>query len=60
MSEVRRLCDRIAIVHRGRMIAEGSVDELAERFKQPDLEELFYQLIAFGTIASDAAQRAAT
>lgn len=48
MSEVRRLCDRIAILHRGRMIAQGTVDELADRFRQPDLEELFYQLAAFG------------
>jgi sodium transport system ATP-binding protein len=59
MSEVRRLCDRIAILHRGRMIAEGTVQQLAERYRQPDLEELFYQLIAFGSIAQDAADRAA-
>lgn len=53
MSEVRRLCDRIAILHRGRVVAEGSLEELAERFHQPDLEELFYQLIAFGQIAAE-------
>jgi sodium transport system ATP-binding protein len=53
MSEVRRLCDRIGILHRGRLIAEGSVDELADRFHQPDLEELFYQLAAFGAAAPD-------
>jgi sodium transport system ATP-binding protein len=46
MSEVRRLCDRIAILHSGRIIAEGSVEELSNRFHQPDLEELFYQLVA--------------
>jgi sodium transport system ATP-binding protein len=54
MSEVRRLCDRIAIVHRGRVVAEGTIDELAERFHQPDLEELFYQLIAYGQIAAES------
>jgi sodium transport system ATP-binding protein len=53
MSEVRRLCDRIAILHRGRVVAEGTLEELAERFHQPDLEELFYQLIAFGQIAAE-------
>lgn len=53
MSEVRRLCDRIAILHRGQVIAEGNVDDLANRFQQPDLEELFYQLIAFGAAAGD-------
>ena len=45
MSEVRRLCDHIAIMHRGQIVAEGSVLELAEQFKQPDLEELFYEVI---------------
>ena len=46
MSEVQRLCDRIAIMHRGQIVAEGDVNELAHRFEQPDLEELFYQVIA--------------
>lgn len=55
MSEVRRMCDRIAILHRGQVIAEGNVGELAERFRQPDLEELFFQLIAFGSIAAESA-----
>jgi sodium transport system ATP-binding protein len=54
MSEVRRVCDRIAIVHRGRVVAEGSIGDLIERFRQPDLEELFYQLIAYGKIGADA------
>ncbi len=54
MSEVRRVCDRIAIVHRGRVVAEGSISDLIERFRQPDLEELFYQLIAYGKIEAEA------
>ncbi len=54
MSEVRRVCDRIAIVHFGRVVAEGSIGDLVERFHQPDLEELFYQLIAYGQIGAEA------
>lgn len=45
MREAERLCDRVAIVHRGRMLAEGTIDELREQHGQPDLEELFFQLI---------------
>lgn len=45
MREVEKLCDRVAIVHRGRMLALGSLDELAERYEQPDTEELFFKLI---------------
>ncbi|MHB8900318.1 MAG: ATP-binding cassette domain-containing protein [Thermoguttaceae bacterium] len=46
MREAERLCDRIAIMHRGRILAEGSLDELRAAHGQDDLEELFYQLIS--------------
>lgn len=46
MSEVRRLCDRVAVLHRGSILANGTKDELAEQYDEPDLEELFYKLIA--------------
>ena len=49
MSEVKRLCDRIAIMHRGKILAQGSIDELIEEYQQDDLEELFYQLIRIAT-----------
>ena len=45
MREAERLCDRIAIIHRGKILAEGTPEELVAENKQPDLEELFYQLI---------------
>ena len=45
MREVEKLCDRIAIVHRGRILAEGTLPELADRYEQPDVEELFFELI---------------
>jgi sodium transport system ATP-binding protein len=45
MREAERLCDRIAIMHRGRILAEGSLPELAEEHQEPDLEELFFRLI---------------
>jgi len=46
MREAEKLCDRIAILHRGRLLAEGSLDELRERHGEQDLEELFFQLIS--------------
>ena len=45
MREAERLCDRIAIMHRGDILAEGTLDELQDRHEQHDLEELFFQLI---------------
>lgn len=45
MREVEKLCDRIAIIHRGRILAEGTLPELARQYSQPDVEELFFELI---------------
>jgi sodium transport system ATP-binding protein len=45
MREAERLCDRIGIIHRGRLLAEGTIDQLRERYRQPDLEEIFFGLI---------------
>jgi sodium transport system ATP-binding protein len=45
MREAERLCDRVAIVHHGRMLAEGTLEELRDKYEQPDLEELFFELI---------------
>ena len=46
MHEVQKLCSRVAIIHKGRVQAEGEPPELLERFGQPDLEELFFHLVA--------------
>ena len=46
MREAERLCDRVAILHRGHILAEGTLPELRERHSEEDLEELFFQLIS--------------
>jgi len=46
MTEVEKLCDRIAIVHRGSILSEGTLEELRDRHHEHDLEELFFQLIS--------------
>jgi sodium transport system ATP-binding protein len=46
MREAERLCDRLAIIHRGRILTTGSLDELRDRYNEPDLEELFFGLIS--------------
>ena len=45
MREAERLCDRVAIIHRGKILTEGTLDELRERHHEHDLEELFFHLI---------------
>lgn len=46
MREAEKLCDRVAILHRGHILAEGTLEELRDRHHQRDLEELFFQLIS--------------
>jgi sodium transport system ATP-binding protein len=46
MREAERLCDRIAIMHRGDILAEGSLSELLTTHGETDLEELFFGLIS--------------
>lgn len=46
MREAEKLCDRIAIIHRGSILAEGSLEELHEQHHERDLEELFFKLIS--------------
>jgi len=46
MREAERLCDRLAIIHRGSILTEGSLSELRQRYAEPDLEELFFRLIS--------------
>jgi sodium transport system ATP-binding protein len=46
LREVERLCDRVAVVSRGRVQACGTLAELRERHGQKDLEELFFTLVS--------------
>jgi sodium transport system ATP-binding protein len=46
MREAERLCDRIAIMHHGRILAEGTLEELRDQHEERDLEELFFRLIS--------------
>ncbi len=46
MREAERLCDRIAIMHRGHILAEGTLEELRDQHEERDLEELFFHLIS--------------
>ena len=46
MSEVEKLCDVVGIIQSGKLLAEGSLAELRERYHQGDLEEIFVQVVS--------------
>jgi sodium transport system ATP-binding protein len=45
MSEVEKLCDTIGIIQAGKLLEEGSLGELRERFQENDLEEIFMRVV---------------
>ena len=48
MSEVERLCDRVAVIHLGSLLYSGTLDELRGRYGT-DLEEVFLTLVEEGS-----------
>jgi sodium transport system ATP-binding protein len=46
MREVEKLCDRVAVMAKGKVVVCGTLDELRELYKQDDLEELFFSLVS--------------
>jgi len=48
MSEVEKICDRVAIIHRGSIIVEGTLDELKGRQTQAKFEDIFVRLVGEG------------
>jgi ABC-2 type transport system ATP-binding protein len=56
LDEAERLADRIGIIHGGRLVAEGTVDELTERLGARDLEEAFMSLTGRRLEEADVAE----
>ena len=45
MLEVEHLCDRIALLNKGKIVAEGKPQELKEKFESENLEEVFAKVV---------------
>ena len=53
MVEVERLCDRVVFLSAGKVIADGTPQEVADRFGTADLENVFIHLASEREIAGD-------
>ncbi|MGH8900534.1 MAG: ABC transporter ATP-binding protein [Egibacteraceae bacterium] len=48
MPEIERLADRVLFLSQGRLLADGTVADLRDRFRAADLEEVFLQVAKHG------------
>jgi ABC-2 type transport system ATP-binding protein len=53
MQEVDSLCDKVYILHEGRIAASGRPDEIASQFKCKNLEEAFFKITSSSDIVGE-------
>src|SRR5258708_22941559 len=53
MSEVEKLCDTIGIIQSGKLLVEGSLAQLRDRYAGDELEEIFVQLVTPHYVAEE-------
>jgi sodium transport system ATP-binding protein len=58
MDEVERLCDRVAIIHRGEILQQGPPRELIERCGADSLETAFVEIIGAEALLQEAQREA--
>ncbi len=47
LGEIETICDRVAILNRGELKAEGRVNDLLEQHQQQNLEQVFLKIIGY-------------
>jgi sodium transport system ATP-binding protein len=45
MSEVEKLCDVVGIIQDGKLLAEGTLAQLRDKYREQDLEEIFVKVV---------------
>src|SRR3989442_9473493 len=53
MRDVEEVCDRVLFMHKGRIIAEGTPQQVVEKFHQKSLEEVFIRVARSGDVLSE-------
>jgi len=53
MRDVEEVCDRVLFLHKGRIIAEGTPQQVIEKFRQKSLEDVFIRVARSGDLLGD-------
>jgi ABC-2 type transport system ATP-binding protein len=54
MFEVEILCNRLIFIHKGKMIAEGTPEDIRKRFTTSSLDEAFIKMARGGELTEGA------
>ena len=58
LSDIERVCERVAVLHHGRLIASGELDELKRRHGAQQMDELYLTLVKAGGMSIAAPPQA--
>ncbi len=58
MRDVEEICDRVLFLHKGRIMAEGTPQEVMARFQQKSLEEVFIRVARGGDVMGEGEEEA--
>ncbi len=50
MKDIEEVCDRVIFLHKGKIVAEGTPDEIVERSSQTSLEDVFIKIARSGEV----------
>jgi ABC-2 type transport system ATP-binding protein len=53
MRDVEEVCDRVLFLHKGQIIAEGSPQQIMNKFQQKSLEEVFITVARSGDVLGE-------
>jgi ABC-2 type transport system ATP-binding protein len=52
MRDIEEVCDRVLFLHNGRLIAEGTPEQVVEQFRSRNLEEVFIRIARSGEVVA--------
>jgi ABC-2 type transport system ATP-binding protein len=58
MRDVEEVCDRVLFMHKGRIIAEGTPQQVKDQFKQTSLEDVFISVARGGDVMAGGKEEA--
>lgn len=55
LKDIEALCNRVCIVQQGKLIEQGSIDELKQRHSAVDMEDVFFKVTGYNVKGADEA-----